>query len=307
VVAVRPVLGPEPPAAPRVDFVVPIGGVLTDGAFAGGSLWVADSAGSALLRVDLEAREVGARIPLQDAPEAIVPGEEGTLWVRTGDPGGLGAHVVRLDPASGRVTTRVPSTSGNAFAVGDERLWVTSHGPASDRIEEVDAATGRRIRRIDLVRAVGVAVGGDVVWAITHNGTVAQIDAGSGRIVRRWTQLAPPAVGSAPERVLAADAAGVWVLNADSPSILRIESGRIARRIPVEPGVRPLLALGSGALWYAEGTDVPARNRVHRIDPISGKRTGSVDVGAHRPVALVPAGDRLAVVGGDGSVVLIAP
>jgi hypothetical protein len=305
VIAVRPVLAPEPPARLRIVAVVPVGGLLTDGALAGGSLWVADSEVSAVVRVDLDARAVAARIPLRDDPSSLVPSAPGGLWIGTQDPAGHGTGFAHLDLGSGRVIARFFAQGGACLAVGADRLWVGGLPAAPGGIGERDPRTGRLLRRIPFPNVDGLAFSGDALWAIAHNGTLAQIDAPTGRIVRRWPLLAPSDAHASSEGVLAADATGVWALSTENASIVRVEDGRIVRRVPVEPEARPLLARTPGALWYAEGSEYRARYRLHRLDPVSGEPTGTVAITSHRPIALVPVGDRLAVVAGDGSVLLV--
>jgi hypothetical protein len=159
-------------------------------------------------------------------------------------------------------------------------------------------------RRIDLANVDGVAQAGATLWAIQHDGTVVQLDAATGRIVRRWSQLAPSEAGGSTPR-LAPVRDGVWVLSTVKAEIMRIAGGRVVLRTPVDRSVRPLLARGHDGLWIAAGDALGRHNRVIRLDPDSGRANAAIEVGDHRPTALVAAGRTLYVVTADGRAVVI--
>ena len=134
---------------------------------------------------------------------------------------------------------------------------------------------------------------------IQHDGTVAQIDAATGRIARRWPQLAPSDAGgwSAP---MLPDAGGTWVLSTVKAAILRIAAGRVVRQS------RSIRRRGhchphDDGLWIASGGDLGRRNRVSRIDPDTGNVTATLDLGTQRPIALVATDDALCVVTAQGN------
>jgi hypothetical protein len=130
------------------------------------------------------------------------------------------------------------------------------------------------------------------------NGSLVHLD-DRGRVVRRWTVLAP---GGA----LAADSDGVWALSTDKAQIMRVTGGRVVHRIPVAARVRPLLASGPDGLWIAVGDDLRGRNELLRIDPVSGRVTARIALGHHIPSALVSSGDTLSVVTDQGDVLLVS-
>ena len=83
---------------------------------------------------------------------------------------------------------------------------------------------------------------------------------------------------------------GVWVLSTVKAEIVRIAGGRVVLRTPVDRSVRPLLAAGMMPP-IAAGDALGHHNRVIRLDPDSGRATAAIEVGDHRPTALVAAGD----------------
>jgi hypothetical protein len=66
-----------------------------------------------------------------------------------------------------------------------------------------------------------------------------------------------------------------------------------------------LLARTEDGLWIVTGADVIRENRLSRIDPDTGSTTATIDIGAHRPIALVGSARALYVVAADGNVLVI--
>jgi hypothetical protein len=309
-VAARFLESPDPPPARlKVIAVVPVGGTPVDGALAAGSLWVADFTGR-VVRVDPATRRVTARIEFDGNPGSIA-GDRDAVWVLAEDRGGPSTHLYRIDPAENRIGSGRFSKAGygsppdGGIAVGAGAVWSVrwSHDPAG--IERVDPATEEVTLRIRLDNPASVAVGDGVLWAITTDGTLTRFDAGSGRVLERVPELAPSHVNRGVIRTLAADGGAVWALGVDSRQILRVEEGRVTKRFPVAESPQPLLARTRAGLWYATGDELRGRNRLWRLDPDTGHVTGTVDLGDHRPQALVPAGDSLSVVSATGSVLFI--
>ncbi len=306
VVGVRSLHSPEQSAGPRVAKVVQLGGIPIDGVFADGSLWVADSARSQVVRMDPRGGRVIARISVGISPEEIASGPAG-LWVR-----GTGARadvavLARIDPRTNRVVQRADAGAGTAVAVGANALWVSRRFESVERIDRLDPRSGRITGRTAFPRTDGLAVGGPTLWAVGHGGTVARIDAASGRIERRWPQLAPSDAGADSSDAIVADSRGAWVLSTDESAIFRLEGDRVTRRLPVPGLSQPLLARTPGAFWVASGDEGRGLYLLSRIDPDRGGVTAVVDLGHHRPQGLVPVPGGLWVIGGDGTAVLIHP
>ena len=107
----------------------------------------------------------------------------------------------------------------------------------------------------------------------------------TGDVIRRLAGRGDLGTG---ENGLVADARGAWVVSPAREAILRVEGGRVVRRIPVDPGTGPVLARRDGALWVATGAGRPSRYRLVRIDEDTGAATASVGIGTEQPKALVP-------------------
>ena len=249
VVAVRYLAAPERPASrPQIVAVIAIGGTPVSAAFGGGSLWVTDFTGS-VVRVDPRGRRVLARIKVRAQPGSIAAGA-GSVWVRTRDASGpaggpLGSHLLHIDPRTNRVLARVALGGGSALALGAHAVWAARRFTMPEGIEQIDPTTGAPSGRMPLRNVDGIAVARAAVWVIQHDGTVLEVDAATGRIARRWPQLAPSSAGGSSQHALAADTDGAWVLSTVKAAILRIADGRA---VPADPD-RPIYSAtpGTGA------------------------------------------------------------
>jgi serine/threonine protein kinase len=129
----------------------------------------------------------------------------GSVWIRNGafEPGG---GIWRVDPATNRVTAKVPlSFYPFGLAVGEGGAW-TAHSE-TDRLVRIDPATNRIDARIPVGDApLDVAVGFGSVWVANFaDGTVSRVDPERGKVV------ATIKVGLTPEH-LAVGEGGVWVI-----------------------------------------------------------------------------------------------
>ena len=302
VVAMRSLPAPEP-SEPHVIKVLPLGGIPVDGAIAGGSVWVSDSARNQVVRIDAAKRRVAARIPLGASPEDIAGGPAG-VWVRTTGSDEHTTTLARIDPRSGRVVAHIRPDGGTTLAVGADAVWAARRFSQPEAADRFDAASGRRTARVPIQDIDGLALGGSMLWVVRHDGSVIRVDAASGRILHRWPQLAPSDAAADSSEAVVADATGAWVLSTQNAKLLRLEGDGITRELDVDAGVLPILAHTRDRLWVAVGDDLHPY-RVTRIDPRSGEVTASVDLGAHRPRAIVPVAGGLCVVGGDGTAVFV--
>lgn len=303
-------LAPEPrPARPQVVATLEIGGTPIDAAVGDGSLWASDFTGS-VVRVDPVDRRVTARIKVSGAPASVTTGE-GSVWVQTTGKFCQGS-LLRIDASSGRIVGRTPhpypfmGEGDSALAFGDGAIWARrgcARGHEGvDRLDPAGVVTGG----LTLPAVDGLAAAAGNLWALGHEGTLTLIDAANGRVRQRWPGLAPLAD---PEtnatKALAADRAGVWVLSTGRVALLRIEHGRVVRRLRVPASTHPLLAQTPDGLWIATADRLGADNRLIRIDADTGSTTATLKLGAQRPVALVPSDGELYVLTGNGRILFV--
>jgi hypothetical protein len=307
VVAARNLAPETPPARPHVVAVLTIGGTPVDAALAEGSLWASDFTGS-VVQIDPSDRRVIARIEVPGAPQPVAT-DSGSIWVQT-----LGSHcdgnLVHIDATSGSIVGRTrqdyPSEgAGDAvLAVAGGGVWL-KRGCPRQSLDRLDR-TGRVTAHVALASVDGLAPAAGNLWAIGHDGTLTQIDAASGRVRKRWPELAPlsdPTTSSA--KALVADGVDAWVLSSGRAAILHIERGRIVGQILVDAAARPLLAKAPDGLWIASSDRLAGHNRLIRINPHTGKPTATLQLGDQRPIALIPTDGQLCAVTADGKILFI--
>jgi hypothetical protein len=304
VLAVRSLPRPEPSGEPRVLKVLRLGGIPVDGVLAGGSIWVSDTSGNQIVRIDVAKRRVVARIPLGASPEEVAAGPAG-VWARGTRANAAVTMLSRVDPRAGRVARGIDEPGGSALAVGADTVWISRRFNTPERIDGLDPASGRITRRVAVTDTDALALAGGTLWTIQHDGTVIRIDEASGRIARRWPQLAPSSASGDSTEAIVADATGAWILSTSKAVIYRLQGDRMVQQIPVDEAAEPILARSGRALWTVTGDQASGRYRLSRLDPASGELTASVDVGPHRPRTLIPVPGGLWVVGADGTAVLL--
>ena len=75
--------------------------------------------------------------------------------------------------------------------------------------------------------------------------------------------------------------------------------------IGIDATARPLVAETRDGLWIATADRSRTVNRLIRVDPGSGERTATLDLGDQRPVALIPSAGQLSVVTSDGTILFV--
>ena len=291
-------------ARPKIAAVVQIGGQPQDAVLAGGSLWVSDYSGH-VTKLDPGSGRVTARIDVDGNPEGIAAGAGG-VWAASPDAyrDGRGSLLSRIDPRTGDVERIRARGYVMGLALGAGGVWLLDwHNP---RLQRIDPASHERTATVELPReVVTVAAGGDkTLWGLGPEGTVSSID-GNSLAVQRAPRVAGTS-GEAFANALAADAEGAWVANPEADVVLRIESGQVVSRIPVGPDPGPV-AVGDDAVWVAYGdrTALPDNYRLARIDPETDTVAATVDLGRHQPKAILPVGDDVWVIAGDGTALLV--
>ena len=240
---------------------------------------------------NVEGHRRGGRTACGCAPRA------GATWTTAGCRGSTRARTAVADVVVTAPGTRSPSaaersgpTAGSCHRRGSTRIDAASrrgHAPASPS----GTPTGSPSRTASCGRSPRTAPSPDRRGQRADPAALAAAG-GVGRDRRR-------------QRDHRADAAGAWVLSTEQGAIFRLEGERITRKLAIDASAKPVLAATRGGLWVAAGDELRGRHRVVRIDPASGKETATVDLGAHRPQALVPVPGGLWVVCGDGTAVLI--
>jgi streptogramin lyase len=165
------------------------------------------------------------------------------------------------------------------FATRGEGNTASLFAPVQGRIDalvRIDPATNAVNTVIDAGwRPFATAIGGNSVWVYNHRLGITEIDAAT-NTVRQTTPLsaAPVDLGPLTGPVLAADAAGAWLVGADDkqrPLLTRVLSGSRGKRLFRLDREPRAVALGYGAVWVLGRG---ARDyQVLRVDPAAGEVT----------------------------------
>ncbi|HEX5088867.1 MAG TPA: hypothetical protein VFV89_13740 [Nocardioides sp.] len=181
--------------------------------------------------------------------------------------------------AGAHVVATIDVTSPNQAVVTQTGLWLL--GGPSGVITRVDPATNRVTRVVTPPYPVGFGTyAPPFLWVASFmNDVVMQLDAETGQVLRTITRSA-----SAPwdgPVGLASTARDVWVVNHNSPTLIRMDpvTGAVdgITKLPGRKAAGPILAAGS--LWVA----MIKSNQVVRVDPTTGQVDGApihLDTGA---------------------------
>ena len=267
------------PPIPQGEQTVELGGTPEALTVADGQVWVADTAGGAIVRLSEDGEESGRPIEVEGGP-AFLADTEDSVWVASG----TGA-ITRVDSATGKATPFAeadPQPGG--IAADDSFVWVTD--PAGDTVAQLDASSGETVAE----HAVGdlptdVAIAGGSAWvANTNDGTVSRIDPDSGDVSE------PLAVADQQVLALTADEDGVWVAGTGDERIETVDVSRIdpsdgsldEESASLESGLPVRLATGEGGVWaMLAGPALSGQGSVVLIDPGTGEPSGEpIAIGA---------------------------
>jgi DNA-binding beta-propeller fold protein YncE len=292
--------GQQQSAGPKVlERAIPAGDGPDGIAVDGNRVWVSNSNGNALVRIDTDTNEpVGDPVPVGQNPDEV-EARGGVVWVANTDDGnvmrvdaddlnaapksfavgqgpeglslgkgflwvanGDSDDVSRIELASG--TPQSPIPVGNkpiGILAGKTFVWVTNS--FSNSVTRLDPDTGEQVGVTEGVgkniRSVFEAFGFVWVSSAIDNGTVQRLDPDSG------AKVGPPIpVGDKPKEMAAAGGY-LWVVNETGGTVVRVDPKTFkVVGAPIRVGETPVgLAYGAGSLWVANnGSD-----SVTRIDP----------------------------------------
>ncbi|MDX6618727.1 MAG: hypothetical protein QOK36_1113 [Gaiellales bacterium] len=272
----------------RASYAVGAGavGVASDA----GAVWTLNAEDGTVTRIDLHTR-VTRTIGTGTTPVDLAAGR-GALWVADGSRtdaqfvGPVVTAVSKLDAATGSTLVTTGLAQRGAITSNTTRQHILATGDgifvigADYAVSRLDARSGAITSRTTDVRATAIAAGPLGLWALEPAGLV-HIDRTSGRVLGR-VPLASPNLDR-----LAVGAHSVWVTDSAAGVLWRIDPEGVqptARTIAVEPGI-DALALAGGSVWVAN----PERSRLIRIDPARNAVAQRVDL-AGPPLGLTAAG-----------------
>lgn len=212
----------------------------------------------------------------------------GSLWAAEASDGRYPDTLVRIDPATGAVTSRTAAPEPgvkpeSSLAVTDEAVWAVIgqyEDPEDRSLAAFDPQTGAVRDVFPAPRAANAARGGfGSLWVSTSDGTVVRIAPADGS-----TEATIETGGGSGFMTVTEDA--VWVLNGTDGTVSRIDPGTDEVEATIRVSEGPVsggdIAAGGGSVWVRTtqelATEVDAEtNEVLRVlGPPAG--SGSVAV-----------------------------
>jgi hypothetical protein len=299
----------RPVATPKVVADFPLAdnlGQLTSGF---GAVWAADTKNLEVLRVDPRTRDVEARIRTGGDTNAfggdpLLNSGAGALWAIARAPSSDGGHrVLRIDPATNRVTDRVLLPARQAPIVLDVQIeqgrpWViTTRGAIA-----LDPATGRPTSFVRNLQPAGepgplwTMVARDELWVLTRAGTLDRYALAGGR--RTASDPVPAGAQSvvpSDEGLLLGLGEGVLALVRDGAEVWRRQLGTRAS---------PPFVQG-GTAWVHSSDTAGGRDRLVELDVRSGKVRSSTGLPQFGIQGLATVGDELWLSTPNGRVMIV--
>jgi YVTN family beta-propeller protein len=257
---------PSKPVAPKAVATIPAGNGPDGIAVDGNTVWVSNSRGNTLTRLDTQLNSaIGEPVPVGRNPDEVEAADS-VVWVANTDDG----TVTRLetDPEPGAPQLIQVGAGPEGVSLGQRLVWVANGD--SDSVSRIDRASATTVGSPIPVgnKPIGIFVGKDNVW-VTNSfaGTVTRIDPSTAAVKG-------PAIPVAKNiRAVIERLGSTWVSSVDEDTVTRLDpdSGQVVGE-PIKVGDRPkeMVAVG-GFIWVVnEGS-----NSVSRIDPKAGKVVGS--------------------------------
>ncbi len=216
-------------ATGRLTHTIGIGADVNDVAIGFGSVWIADGNDGTVTRIDSAAGRIERTLQLT-APDALGPNtvffvatDSRYVWVTLGD------QLLRIDPATNRVTGRLTVGAPTTLATGGGSVWVTT---ISQHLLRIDSRSVKLTASPELSRtAIGASFGDGSLWLVDGSPNLVQIDP--------LTLAADPVTsGLQSITAVAAGAGSVWLgsedgglrrIDASTGDVLATASGRKQR------------------------------------------------------------------------------
>jgi YVTN family beta-propeller protein len=155
-----------------------------------GTVWVANQVGNSLTRIDPQANQVTATVPVPTGVADVAVNRD-AVWTG-GDRRGV-AQVVRIDPRTNRVVATIKTGGRSVQVAADDRsVWVAY--PQDALVKRIDPATNTVRASVNVAQPQGVALGFGSVWVPSRRpDEVVRIDLWGARAASRILVAGQPA------------------------------------------------------------------------------------------------------------------
>jgi outer membrane protein assembly factor BamB len=265
-----------------------------------GDVWANDYGRDELVRLDGRSGRVLARIPL--GRRIAITSTNDSVWALSW--GGRfyrlpDGPLYRIDPATNRITARIPLRGLSGFGVlhGGDVLWVW--GP--DRVLRLEQSTGRVIQELHVARRelTGAVVDQGGLLALRADGRLIRFDAEGtheGALVPELAGAELLAV-SGPRAIAASEGT---LLAAD------MHTGRLLWRRRLGFRVSTVLESTDALLVQGAAFQDPG-DRVWALDPKTGQTRASVTVPSYGTTSMTTSHGALWLATGAGEVIVVPP
>ena len=232
--------------------------VLTDEA-----LWVANSPGNAIHRLDIHTNQIAATIAVGKKPCSGLTAGFGSVW----SPSCADKTISRVDIKTNKVVATIPAgpaESEGGIATSENAVWLVTD--PKGKLSRIDPMANAVSATIDVpAGSAAVFYGDGAVWVTTPaKNLLTRVDANTNKV----TDSIP--VGPGPRFETYGDGS-VWTLNQGDGTISRVDvkTRRVIATVEAGiPGEGGEIAFGLGRIW-ATVFDIP----ITEIDPATNKVT----------------------------------
>jgi streptogramin lyase len=215
-----------------------------------GAVWVADTHGQTIYKVDPQTKLVVMTIPADFPVTVLAAGEigagEGSVWAITGSRSDQILRRYSSQTGVEEATIPLPSPSARGIVFDFGSIWIA--GQEDEQLYRIDPATNRIVGMIELhSQPVTLASGEGSVWIRAFDGTVQRLDGSSGKLL---ATIATDAVGKWGDIVVAGGF--VW-MNSQKVPLVQIDPRTNSQRARFDapPGavMGYRMTSGGGSLW----------------------------------------------------------
>jgi len=214
-----------------------------------GAVWVADTHGQTIYKVDPQTNRAIMTIPADFPVTVLAAGEigagEGSVWAITGSRSDQILRRYSSQTGVEQATIPLPSPSARGIVFDFGSIWIAGQ---EDELYRIDPASNQIVSTIELhSRPVTLASGEGSVWVREVDGTVQRIDGSSGKLLATFATDASGNYGD-----IVVGGGFVWANSTPAPLVQidpQTNSQRARFDAPLGAAMGYRMTYGGGSLW----------------------------------------------------------